>query len=123
MLETNSSDYIPPSPPSSPIQLSKQKCINTSPSFIIDNTKCVDTTTPPPQLTRQTTCTNTTQQSQLIKQTICTNVISPPQLTRQLSIQTTSNDKLNFKCDCDNNDNNKKHINNRLIRSGFDIKK
>lgn len=48
MSETNSSDYIPPPPPSSPIQLSKQKCINTSPSFIIDdNSKCVDTTTPP----------------------------------------------------------------------------
>lgn len=91
MSETNSSDYTPPPPPSSPIQLSKQKCINTSPSFIIDNSKCVDTTTP------------------------------PPQLTRQLSIQTTSNDNLNFKCDCYNN--KKKHINNRLIRSGFDIKK
>jgi hypothetical protein len=107
MSETNSSDYIPPPPPSSPIQLSKQKCIDASASFIIDNSKCVDTT-PPPQLTRQTTCTNTAPSHQL---------------TRQLSIQTTSNDNLNFKCDCDNNDNNKKHINNRLIRSGFDVKK
>lgn len=122
MSETNSFDYIPPPPPSSPIQLSKQKCIDTSPSFIIDNFKCVDTT-PPPQLTRQTTCTNTTQHSQSTKQTTCTNTTPPPQLTRQLSIQATSNDNLNFKCDCNNNDNNKKYINNRLIRSGFDIKK